>query len=186
MSGMVAPGPLLDALSQPLALLDAEGRFRAGDGTEAPILAPGDLPVPVTVETIGAEALRASILADLAARRAALEAAGSFARLSPRDETMIAIRGRLVLVVFDDAGEVIEVVRFGAQGGAHAAPFAAGVLVPAGAWHTVLALDDDAILFETKAGPFDPAVPKEPAPWAPAEGSMEAGAYLVRLRALVW
>lgn len=105
--------------------------------------------------------------------------------LSPRDETMIAIRGRLVLVVFDDAGEVIEVVRFGAQGGAHAAPFAAGVLVPAGAWHTVLALDDDAILFETKAGPFDPAVPKEPAPWAPAEGSMEAGAYLVRLRALV-
>ena len=62
---------------------------------------------------------------------------------------------------------------------------AAGVLVPAGTWHTVLALDDDAILFETRAGPFDPAAPKEPAPWAPAEGAAEAGAYFARLRALV-
>jgi cupin fold WbuC family metalloprotein len=125
--------------------------------------------------------------------------------LSPRDETMLAVRGRLALVVFDETGEVVEVVPFGAQGGegGHfdaqgcaggssgmnvAGPTdrpAAGVLVPAGTWHTVLALDDDAILFETKAGPFDPAAPKEPAPWAPAEGAAEAGAYFARLRALV-
>lgn len=115
--------------------------------------------------------------------------------LSPRDETMLAVRGRLALVVFDEAGEVVEVVPFGAQGCAGgssgtnvAGPTdrpAAGVLVPAGTWHTVLALDDDAILFETKAGPFDPAAPKEPAPWAPAEGAAEAGAYFARLRALV-
>ena len=103
------------------------------------------------------------------------------------------------------SGEVVEVVPFGAQGGegGHfdaqgcaggssgmnvAGPTdrpAAGVLVPAGTWHTVLAMDDDAILFETKAGPFDPAAPKEPAPWAPAEGTAEAGAYFARLRALV-
>ncbi|KIN90041.1 WbuC family cupin fold metalloprotein [Thauera sp. SWB20] len=125
--------------------------------------------------------------------------------LSPRDETMLAVRGRLALVVFDEAGEVVEVVHFGAQGGEGGylgaqgcaggssgmnvlGPTdrpAAGVLVPAGTWHTVLALDDDAILFETKAGPFDPAAPKEPAPWAPAEGTVEAGAYFARLRALV-
>lgn len=105
--------------------------------------------------------------------------------LSPRDETMLAVRGRLALVVFDEAGEVVEVVRFGAQGGEGGSDLAAGVLVPAGSWHTVLALDDDAILFETKAGPFDPAAPKEPAPWAPAEGTEEAGAYFARLRALV-
>ena len=125
--------------------------------------------------------------------------------LSPRDETMLAIRGGLALVVFDEMGEVVEVVRFGAQGGeggrvgvqggeggasctqgpALTDHPAAGVLVPAGTWHTVLALQDDAILFETKAGPFDPAAPKEPAPWAPAEGTPEAGAYFARLRALV-
>ncbi len=37
--------------------------------------------------------------------------------LSPRDETMLAVRGRLALVVFDETGEVVEVVPFGAQGG---------------------------------------------------------------------
>ena len=56
---------------------------------------------------------------------------------------------------------------------------AAGVLVPAGTWHTVLALDDDAILFETKAGPFDPAAPKEPAPW----GRVGSGLEFAHLRA---
>ena len=135
--------------------------------------------------------------------------------LSPRDETMLAVRGRLALVVFDETDEVVEVVPFAAQGGdgghvgAQGGPGgrldaqgcvgassgmnvpgptdrpAAGVVVPAGTWHTVLALDDDAILFEAKAGPFDPAAPKEPAPWAPAEGTAEAGAYFARLRALV-
>ena len=105
--------------------------------------------------------------------------------LSPRDETMLGVRGRLALVVFDEAGEVVEVARFGAQGGEGADRAAAGVVVPAGTWHTVLALDDDAILFETKAGPFDPAAPKEPAPWAPAEGTAEAVPYFARLRAVV-
>ncbi|KAI5912978.1 WbuC family cupin fold metalloprotein [Thauera sp. 2A1] len=105
--------------------------------------------------------------------------------LSPRDETMFAVRGRLALVVFDDAGEVIEVVRYGAQGGEGDEKLAAGLLVPAGTWHTVLALDDDAILFEIKAGPFDPNAPKEPAPWAPAEGTPEAEPYFARLRVLV-
>lgn len=105
--------------------------------------------------------------------------------LTPRDETMLAVRGRLALVVFDDTGKVIEVVRFGSQGGAGHGGLAAGVLVPAGTWHTVLALDDDAILFETKAGPFDPTAPKEPAPWAPGEGSAGAESYFRRLREVV-
>lgn len=93
--------------------LDAEGRFRAGDGTEAPILAPGDLPVPVTVETIGAEALRASILADLAARRAALEAAGSFAQAALLDLQIADANAQLDLLVARSGGAPIEVVRFG-------------------------------------------------------------------------
>ena len=125
--------------------------------------------------------------------------------LSPRDETMLAVRGRLALVVFDEAGEVVEVVHFGAQGGedclsgtradeaaaadaegrALTGHLSAGVLIPAGTWHTVLALDDDAVLFETKAGPFDPAAPKEPAPWAPFEGTPEAAPYFARLRSLI-
>ena len=34
--------------------------------------------------------------------------------LTPRTETMLAVRGLMALLVFDDAGEVTQVVRFGA------------------------------------------------------------------------
>ena len=60
---------------------------------------------------------------------------------------------------------------------------AVGVEVPVACWHTVVALEPGSILLEIKAGPFDPAVPKEMAPWAPDEGSTYACSYLEKLRA---
>jgi cupin fold WbuC family metalloprotein len=104
-------------------------------------------------------------------------------RLVPKDELMIGIRGEMALVVFDDDGRILEVRRFGAEyaGG----QIAAAVETPPGFWHTVVALQPGSILLEVKAGPFDPAQPKEPAPWAPEEGSPEAQAYLQNLIAKV-
>lgn len=51
-------------------------------------------------------------------------------------------------------------------------------------WHTVIALESGCVLFETKAGPFDPNHPKDLAPWAPDEGSAGALAYLNLLAAI--
>jgi cupin fold WbuC family metalloprotein len=48
-------------------------------------------------------------------------------------------------------------------------------------WHTFFALEPDTVVFESKSGPFDPNTDKEFAPWAPAEGSPEAMAYLEQL-----
>jgi cupin fold WbuC family metalloprotein len=45
-------------------------------------------------------------------------------------------------------------------------------------WHTFFALEPDTVVFESKSGPFNPDSDKEFAPWAPAEGSPEASAYL--------
>jgi len=45
-------------------------------------------------------------------------------------------------------------------------------------WHTFFALEPNTVVFESKAGPFDPETDKELAPWAPAEGSTEAVTYL--------
>jgi cupin fold WbuC family metalloprotein len=105
--------------------------------------------------------------------------------LDPKTETLIAVRGRFALICFDDEGAVDSIVRFGMESSAVNAGMAAGVQVPPGTWHTVLALVPGAILFEVKAGPFHPDVAKEFPEWAPAEGSTEAGNYLDLLNALV-
>jgi cupin fold WbuC family metalloprotein len=93
-----------------------------------------------------------------------------------REELLVAVRGAMALVAFDDQGAVINVLRFGTEkfGG----DIAVGAEVPASAWHTVIALESGCILLEIKAGPFDPYQPKDLATWAPEEGSDEAKDYL--------
>jgi len=91
--------------------------------------------------------------------------------LVPRAETMIAVRGLMALVVFDDAGNVVETFRFGAGKHVEVEGVAVGVETPPGHWHSVIALEPGSVLLEVKAGPFDPSAPKEFALWAPEEGS---------------
>lgn len=98
----------------------------------------------------------------------------------PRAETMFAVRGSFALVEFSGSGEITGVVRFGVDDGS--ARISAGVEVPPGCWHTVLALQEGSVLLEVKAGPFDPVRPKELAPWAPDEGAQGVAAYLNQLR----
>lgn len=99
--------------------------------------------------------------------------------VDPKTETLVAVRGRFALLLFDDTGNITAVQPFGIGSGAVA------VELPPGAWHTVIALTPQAVLFETKAGPFDPLRAKEPATWAPEEGGAPASAYLRRLRGVV-
>ncbi len=99
--------------------------------------------------------------------------------VDPRSELLIAVRGLLALVTFDEDGNVIGSLRFGSKN--HYDNLAVGAEVPANTWHTVIALKPGCILLEVKAGPFDPSKPKELAPWAPEEGSDSAQAYLNRL-----
>lgn len=88
-----------------------------------------------------------------------------------KDETMIVLRGRLGLVIFDAAGGVVKTsVLANADG-------AIGVDIPHGSWHTVLALEPGTVFFEAKAGPFQPLATGERAPWAPQEGDAAAASY---------
>lgn len=101
--------------------------------------------------------------------------------LVPKDETLIAVQGLLGMLVFDNAGQVVQQFKFGTQ--SHAGPGVGPVVdIPAGTWHTVLALTPDAVLLEGKAGPFDPQGPREFADWAPEEGTHEALALLRQWR----
>lgn len=97
----------------------------------------------------------------------------------PRDELLIAVRGLMALVTFDEQGMVTGVIRFGA--GRNGDDSSVGAEVSANTWHTVIALESGCVLLEVKAGPFDPNQPKDLAPWAPDEGTVAANDYLNNL-----
>ncbi len=101
----------------------------------------------------------------------------------PRDELLVAVRGLMALVTFDDAGQVQQVVNFGSE--KYGPNVAVGVEVTPDTWHTVLALVPGSMLLEVKAGPFDPAQPKDLAEWAPHEGSELVSQFLSDLTACV-
>ena len=86
------------------------------------------------------------------------------------------------LVLFDDIGQVQQVIRFGAQTTESQQTIGVGINLPAGVWHTVVAEVPDSILFEVKSGPFNPDQAKEYASWAPAENTPEAAVYVTELK----
>ena len=98
----------------------------------------------------------------------------------PRDELLIAVRGLMALVEFDEQGKVKGIVRFGASRNGEG--LAVGAEISANKWHTVIALVPGCVLLEVKAGPFDANQPKDLAPWAPDEGSAAAAEYLEKLK----
>lgn len=93
-----------------------------------------------------------------------------------KQETLIVLRGSLGVVLFDAAGRVERslVLRPDDE--------ILGIDLPAGTYHTALALETGTVFFEAKAGPYVPLTDVERAPWAPAEGDPEVPAYLSRLR----
>lgn len=105
--------------------------------------------------------------------------------LDPKAETLVAVRGLFALLAFDDNGVVQEVIRFGTEKYGKVEGLSVGVDFPPGTWHTIIALVHDSVLLELKAGPFDAKAAKEPAPWAPNEGSSQATIYLQELRSFI-
>ena len=89
---------------------------------------------------------------------------------SSDEETLIAVRGAFLVILFDDYGAIEGIESCGTG------QSSIGAVVPAGRWHTVLPLVDT-IMLEIKAGPFDPERAKEFAPWAPTEEAPAASDY---------
>lgn len=95
-----------------------------------------------------------------------------------KDESMIALRGALGVVLFDESGQVA----------AHAVLTPGGdpmaVNIPHGTYHTVLGLTPGTVFFEAKAGPYLPLAAGEKAAWAPQEGAAGADEFYQRLMRL--
>lgn len=86
-------------------------------------------------------------------------------------ELLICLRGRFIVLFFDESGKITEHVLIG--------PDLKHVMVevPVGIWHTMWPLSSGSIAMEVIKGPYDEKTYKEFAPWAPSENSPAAKEY---------
>lgn len=93
-------------------------------------------------------------------------------------EIFTVLKGTVAVITFDDTGKALDAALLSADPG-DAGNAVRQVEIPAGTWHTLAVLSDEAVLYEVIDGHFDPSTHKRFAPWAPAEAdTREAQAYL--------
>jgi len=97
----------------------------------------------------------------------------------PRWETFVGLRGRAVVLEFDDVGRVTARCEISPEGPAVAVEIAGET------WHTVAALRPGTTLFELKPGPYSPVADKDFAGWAPAEGDPDQPRWAAWIAAAV-
>jgi cupin fold WbuC family metalloprotein len=105
----------------------------------------------------------------------------------PKAESFIVLDGYVAVFLFKDDGTVDDTLILGSGPLPEKLPKSArkavarGIDLAPGIWHSIAALTPHAVCYEVKPGPWDPLTDKEPAPWAPSEGSATASEYLGNL-----
>ena len=90
-------------------------------------------------------------------------------------EIFIILKGRALVVEFDETGSVLDHVVLDARTGAK------GVEIPPRTWHTFVSLEENSVLYEIKDGPYVKETDKNFAEWAPSEGSGEGQTFNAEL-----
>lgn len=93
-------------------------------------------------------------------------------------ETFLVLQGAIGLVLLDEHGDLLETHRLEAGGPLR------GIELAEGQWHTLVALTADAVIFELKQGPYQPATDKDFLADFPAEGTPGAAAWEAYWRGL--
>ena len=84
-------------------------------------------------------------------------------------EVLTALRGRFSVLVFDNAGRVIERAVLGED--------CSVVEIPVGGWHAVLSRDEGAVIFEVKHGPYAPIAEADVAAWSKGRTAADLNAW---------
>jgi len=95
-----------------------------------------------------------------------------------KDEAFILMSGRLGIVTFTDAGELVDTALLSHASGNLV------VDIPYGVYHTAVSLESGTVFYETKAGPYRQLNEDEKVTWAPEDSDPQAQAFLMRLRSL--
>ncbi len=93
-----------------------------------------------------------------------------------KTEVFFSLRGRLAVIEFNDEGTIQDFVILNPDDGIF------GVEVAPRTWHMVVSLDESAVSYEVKDGPYDPLDDKCFAAWAPAEGAAGTTEYLKAIK----
>lgn len=89
----------------------------------------------------------------------------------PKREVFIILKGKAVVIEFDDNGEVVDKIILKPETGEF------GVEIPPHKWHTIISLESGTIVYECKDGPYVPLTDKDFATWAPKEGDTYTTEY---------
>ena len=87
-------------------------------------------------------------------------------------EVFFALKGRMLVVEFDDIGNITDQILLDPAGGNFGAEIAPRT------WHTIISLEEGSVAYEFKDGPYSPVDDKNFASWAPVEGSAETLNYI--------
>jgi len=92
--------------------------------------------------------------------------------ISPdKDEIFFVLKGRMVLIEFDEEGAIIDhIVLDPLQGNF-------GCEVKAGKWHSLISLETGSVAYEVKEGPFSPIEESNFASWSPSDDLKAISAY---------
>jgi len=79
-------------------------------------------------------------------------------------EIFVILKGRIVVIEFDDDGEIVDHVILDRKAGNY------GVEISPGKWHSLISLEKGSAVYEVKDGPYHQIDDKNFANWAPKEG----------------
>ena len=90
-------------------------------------------------------------------------------------EVFIILRGKVLVIEFDDTGNIVTNCILSAEDGIW------GTEIAPRTWHTIVTLVPGTVVYEVKDGPYLPVNDKNFAPWAPKEGGPGTGQYMSEL-----
>ena len=82
------------------------------------------------------------------------------------------LQGELGLLIFDEQGEITEKMLLSGSGSNR------GVNIPAGVFHSLVVLSEQATILEVKEGPYDAGGDKDFLTTTPTEGEAGTGAFV--------
>jgi len=87
-------------------------------------------------------------------------------------EVFIILNGRLLVIFFNEDGEIIKHIILDREEGIYA------LEIKPGEWHTATGLEKGTVVYEIKDGPYNVSDDKNFAKWAPEENTDEAQSQL--------
>jgi cupin fold WbuC family metalloprotein len=90
-------------------------------------------------------------------------------------EAFVLLKGKVLVVEFDNKGDIASHVILSAELGKYGAEIAPRI------FHAIIPLEKGTVVYEIKNGPYSPLNDKNFADWAPEEGSPDCADYMDNL-----